>query len=109
MVGPGVGSAGGSAAECGRRCWARVAQEVRAANSLVVLANGGCGQPEGVQAAQESAIWLVLPRDRAVALPPGAPKLVERPVVSGSGVCVSGDGIVGREGAIGQRRPPSRV
>src|SRR5580704_16505521 len=75
----------------GRRRGAAVLQELRAPGGLVVLADRGGRLAQYVQAAQETAVRLVLPRDRAVSLPARAAQLVQAAVVAGPGVGVRGD------------------
>src|SRR4051794_28783716 len=59
---------------------AAVAQELGATLGLVLLADRLGGAGEGVQAAQETPVRLVLPGNGAVALPTGPAQLVEPPV-----------------------------
>src|SRR3569833_360109 len=87
----------------GRR--AAVPQERPAAVGLLLVADRGGRAGERVQRTQEAAVGLVLPRDRAVALPSGAAQLVEPAVVAGTGVGVGLEDIAGPERAVGEFRP----
>src|SRR6185437_12664205 len=60
-----------------RRLGVAVVEEGAAALRLVGLADGGRGPAERVQAAQETAVGLVRPRHRAVALPAVAAQRVQ--------------------------------
>jgi hypothetical protein len=84
---------------------AAVAQELRAALRLVVLADGRGGGAQHVQRAQEAAVRLVLPRHRAVPLPARPAQLVQAAVVAGPRVRVSRDRVALGVRPFGQRRP----
>jgi hypothetical protein len=88
---------------------AAVAEEVGAAFGLVVLADRVGRLAEQVQGTQEAAVRLVLPRDRAVALPARPAQLVQAAVIARPGVRVGGDGVAAVERAGGQGGPGRRV
>src|ERR1700733_6953664 len=56
---------------------AAVGQEIGAASGLVVLADGRGGGAQRVQCPQEALVGLVLPGDRAVAVPAGPAELIQ--------------------------------
>ena len=106
---PGAAAARRLAQQGVRGRGAGVAQEVRAALPLVVLADRVGGQGERGQATQEAPVGLVLPRHGAVALPAVAAEQVEAAVVPDPGVGVDGH-VVGAlvAGLVGQRGPGER-
>src|SRR4051794_19987553 len=65
-----------------------VLQELGAALVLLLLADRLRGAGEGVQGAQEATVRLVLPGDRAVALPTASAQRVQAAVVARTGVGV---------------------
>src|SRR5689334_13661634 len=70
-----------------------VPQERPAAVGLILLTDRGGGAGQRVQRTQEAAVRLVLPGDRAMALPAGPAQLVQTPVVAGACVGVGLDDI----------------
>ena len=79
---------------------AGVAEERVAAVVLGVLADATGRGREGGQRPEEPAVGLVLPRHRAVALPPVAAQLVEAAVVADARIGVRRDVV---DVAVGQR------
>ena len=69
------------------------------------LADRGCGTAQGVERAQETAVGLVLPRNRAGAAPAGAAERVQAAVVAHPGVRVGLHGASVCEGFVCQRGP----
>src|SRR5690606_3869922 len=106
---PGGPAALRSALELPGRGLAAVPQEGGAPLRLLGLLDRLGGLAEVVQRTQEAAVGLVLPRDRAVPLPPVAAQLVQAPVVAGARVGVGGDVLPRLVGAFGERGPGRRV
>src|SRR6266487_39893 len=63
---------------------AAVGQELLAAPRLVILADGRGGPAEQKERPQETAIGLVLPRNRALPAPARAAQQIEAPVIAGA-------------------------
>src|SRR5215813_5203886 len=91
----------------GRR--AGVSQEFLTADSLVLLADRGCGHAEGMQRPKEPLVGLMLPGNRPVSVPARAAQLVEAAVIAGPGERVGGDRITGRHRPLREGRPGGTV
>src|SRR5215467_945546 len=70
----------------GERCRTRVAQKLPGPRGLVAFADRRRGGSEQVEGAEEAAVGLMLPRNRAVAPPASATQLVEPAVIPRPGV-----------------------
>src|SRR5487761_1486836 len=95
--------------EDGSGLGAAVMQELSAPGRLVVLPDRLRRLAEHVQGTQEAPVRLMAPRDRPVTAPPGPPKLVKPPVITGPRVRVRRNRVAAGVNPLSQHRPSRRI
>ena len=106
LVGTTTGPSG--QAQRGPGAGVTVVEQVQAACMLVGLADRVGGARQRRYATQETAVGLMRVRHRTKTPPAVTPQLIQSAVITGTGVGVSGDGLIVGQRLFGQRRPGHR-